>query len=143
MGATHTFNIPIAGVGATGLITGIAQTIAGSKTFQDDLYASSNILLTGAITSGSWAGNAITGLYGGTGYTTYTKGDLLVGAGSTFIKLNVGSNDYVLTASSTSSTGLTWSPTSATGITTLNSLTATSQTFEVGTAGTVFNISSI
>ena len=143
LGATHTFNIPIAGVGATGLITGIAQTIAGSKTFQDDLYASSNILLTGAITSGSWAGNAITELYGGTGYTSYTLGDILVGAGSTFIKLNVGSNDYVLTASSTSSTGLTWSPTSATGITTLNSLTATSQTFEVGTAGTVFNISSI
>jgi hypothetical protein len=142
-GSTHTFNIPIAGVGVTGLITGIGQTIAGSKTFQDDLYASANILLTGAITSGSWAGNAITGLYGGTGFSNYTKGDILVGAGSTFIKLNVGTNNYVLTASSSSATGLTWSPTAATGITTLNSLTSTSQTFEIGAAGTVFNISSI
>jgi len=46
--------------------------------------------------------------YGGLGYTSYTKGDLLVGAGSTFIKFNVGSNDYVLTADSTTSSGLKW-----------------------------------
>jgi hypothetical protein len=85
--------------------------------------------------------------YGGLGYTSYTKGDLLVGAGSTFIKLNVGSNDYVLTADSTSSSGLKWAVSTGgavgSGITTLNSLTATSQSFEVGTAGNVFNISSI
>ena len=85
--------------------------------------------------------------YGGLGYTSYTKGDLLVGAGSTFIKLNVGSNDYVLTADSTTSSGLKWAVSTGgavgSGITTLNSLTATSQSFEVGTAGNVFNISSI
>ena len=89
----------------------------------------------------------ISASYGGLGYTSYTKGDLLVGAGSTFIKLNVGSNDYVLTADSTTSSGLRWAVStggsSGSGITTLNSLTATSQTFEVGTAGNVFNISSI
>jgi hypothetical protein len=88
----------------------------------------------------------ISASYGGLGYTSYTKGDLLVGAGSTFIKLNVGSNDYVLTADSTTSSGLRWAVStggsSGSGITTLNSLTATSQTFEVGTAGNVFNISS-
>jgi len=85
----------------------------------------------------------ISASYGGLGYTSYTKGDLLVGAGSTFIKLNVGSNDYVLTADSTTSSGLRWAVSVGSGITTLNSLTATSQSFEVGTAGNVFNISSI
>ena len=44
------------------------------------------------------AGNAITAFYGGTGYTNYTKGDILVGAGSTFIILQPGSNDQVLRA---------------------------------------------
>jgi len=122
-GATHTFNIPIAGVGATGLITGIAQTIAGSKTFQDDLYAASNIVLTGAITSGSWAGNAITGLYGGTGYSSYTKGDLIVGAGTTFVKLPVGDDTYVLTANSTTSSGVAWTAASSIGSSTIGTPT--------------------
>ena len=92
--------------------------------------------------TGSWAGSTITGLYGGTGYTAYTKGDILVGAGGTFIKLGVGSDNTVLTASSSSATGLTWSPTANTGITTLNTLTATSQFFSTGTSGSSFNISS-
>ena len=92
--------------------------------------------------TGSWAGSTITGLYGGTGYTAYTKGDILVGAGGTFIKLGVGSDNTVLTASSSSATGLTWSPTAATGITTLNTLTATTQFFSTGTSGSGFNISS-
>jgi hypothetical protein len=50
----------------------------------------------------------ISASYGGVGYTSYTTGDLLVGAGSTFIKLNVGSNDYVLTADNTTPSGLKW-----------------------------------
>jgi hypothetical protein len=92
--------------------------------------------------TGSWAGSLITGLYGGTGYTAYTKGDILVGAGGTFIKLGVGSDNTVLTASSSSATGLTWSPTANTGITTLNTLTAATQFFSTGTSGSAFNISS-
>ena len=80
--------------------------------------------------------------YGGSGFTTYTKGDILVGVGSTFIKLNVGTNNYVLTANSSSATGLTWSPTSATGVTSINALTASIQYFSTGTSGSGFNISS-
>ena len=34
---THTFNIPIAGSGSTGLITTLAQTIAGAKTFSSSI----------------------------------------------------------------------------------------------------------
>jgi hypothetical protein len=90
-----------------------------------------------------WAGTLITALYGGTGYDTYTKGDILVGAGNTFIKLNVGTNNYVLTANSSSATGLTWSPTAAVGITTLNGINVVTQTLETGTSGAFFNISSV
>jgi hypothetical protein len=87
--------------------------------------------------TGSWAGSLITGLYGGTGYNSYTKGDILVGAGSSFIKLNVGTDNYVLTASSSSSTGLTWTTTAATGLTTLNGLSVGIQNLSFGYSGTV------
>ena len=102
----------------------------------------SSLTALGIITTGTWSGSTITAYYGGTGYNSYTKGDILVGAGNTFIKLNVGSDNFVLTASSTSATGLTWAQTAATGITTLNSLTSTQQYFATGTSGSGFNISS-
>ena len=60
------------------------------------------VLNNGVITTGSWSATAITAFYGGTGNTSYTLGDLLVGAGSTFIKLPVGINSYVLGADSSS-----------------------------------------
>ena len=143
-GSTHTFNIPIAGVGVTGLITGLSQTIDGSKTFTSDTIISSStssisvssgaLVITGGvgiggslftsssypssisgvvfnnnvITSGSWAGNLITAYYGGTGFNSYNKGDLLVGVGSTFVKLAAGTNNYVLAADSTTASGLKW-----------------------------------
>ena len=119
---------------------GIGQTLFTSPSYASSI--SGVVLSNGVITSGTWAGSTITAFYGGTGYNSYTKGDILVGAGNTFIKLNVGTDNYVLTASSTSATGLTWSPTSATGITTLNSLTANQQFFATGTSGSGFNISS-
>ena len=50
--STHTFNIPIAGSGSTGLITGIGQTIAGPKTFSSDLLVSSSTASTNS-TSGA------------------------------------------------------------------------------------------
>jgi len=41
-GSTHTFNIPIAGSGATGLVSTQSQTFAGVKTFSSDLIVSSS-----------------------------------------------------------------------------------------------------
>lgn len=143
-GSTHTFNIPIAGIGVTGLITGITQTIEGSKTFVSDtvissttsslststgalvvsggvgigrsLYTSSSyasslsgvVVDNGVITSGSWAGSLITGYYGGTGFNSYNKGDILVGSGNTFVKLPVGSDNFILAADNTTPSGLKW-----------------------------------
>ena len=85
----------------------------------------------------------ISASFGGLGYTTYTKGDLLVGAGSTFIKLNVGSNDYVLTADNTTASGIKWAPTGSGSGFTLNGLNANIQYLSSGTSGSGFNISSI
>jgi hypothetical protein len=60
------------------------------------------------ITSGTWAGNAVSAIYGGTGYTSYTKGDLLAGNGSTFVKLPVGTNNQYLISDSSTGSGLSW-----------------------------------
>ena len=68
----------------------------------------SSLTALGTITTGVWAGTLITALYGGTGFDTYTKGDLLVGTGSTFIKLPVGSQGQLLQAFSTASSGIAW-----------------------------------
>lgn len=148
-GSTHTFNIPIAGTGATGLVSTLAQSFAGIKTFTNDVVLSSStasistssgaltvtggvgiggslfvtsaanvsgiILNNSVITSGTWAGNTITAYYGGTGYNSYTKGDILVGSGNTFIKLPVGTNGYVLGADSSRPSGIGW--TTVTGVT--------------------------
>lgn len=141
-GSTHTFNIPLAGSGATGLVSTLSQTFAGAKTFSSNLSvtdatasistttgsfvasggvgiggslyvnSASNIsgvvLNSGIISTGVWAGTPVTSFYGGTGQSSYSKGDLLAGAGSTLSILPVGTNNYVLTADSSASTGLTW-----------------------------------
>ena len=148
-GSTHTFNIPIAGTGATGLVSTLAQSFAGIKTFTNDVVLSSStasistssgaltvtggvgiggslfvtsaanvsgiILDNSVITSGAWAGSTITAYYGGTGYNSYTKGDILVGSGNTFIKLPVGTDGYVLGADSSRPSGIGW--TTVTGVT--------------------------
>lgn len=52
--------------------------------------------------SGNWNGTAIGAIYGGTGQTTYTLGDLIYSsATNTLGKLSIGSNGTVLTSSGT------------------------------------------
>ena len=137
----------------TGYTSGIAyytdaNEITSSSSFTWDNGASvltlnnSTFSLSGStITSGTWAGSAISTLYGGTGLTNYTKGDLLVGLGGTLIKLPVGSNNYFLTADSSTDSGLNWiSGLATTGIISINSLDSTAQTLAVGTSGIKFNL---
>ena len=68
-GSTHTFNIPIAGSGSTGLITTLAQTIAGSKTFTSAL----NILDTTASTSTSNGALQVSGGVGISGRLSFNQ----------------------------------------------------------------------
>lgn len=104
-GSTHTFNIPIAGVGFTGLVSGIAQTFGGIKTFSEGLISSAGATIYGSLTLPN---SPLAGLYGGTGYTNYSTGDLLVGAGNSFVKLPVGTNGYVLSSHTAYPSGLGW-----------------------------------
>jgi hypothetical protein len=141
------------GTVGTGYTTGIAyytdaNDITSSSSFTWDSGTSvltlnnSTFSLTGStITSGDWAGNTISTLYGGTGLTNYTKGDLLVGLGGTLVVLPVGSNNYFLTADSSTDSGLNWvSGLATTGIISINNLDSTAQTLAIGTAGIKFNL---
>ena len=73
-----------------------------------NIFMGGNLSIGNSVIAGTWGGSAITGRYGGTGYTTYTKGDLLVGVGSTFIKLPVGSQGQLLQAFSSATSGVAW-----------------------------------
>ena len=125
VGYTHTFNIPIAGVGKTGLVSSLPQTLGGIKTFSDVLISSSGATIYGNLVLPD---NPLAYSYGGTGYTNYAKGDLLVGTGSSLLKLPVGSDNQVLTVDGTAATGLTWSNASASGTTTIGTPTDSSYT---------------
>jgi len=84
------------GIGGSLYVGGIGASISGLSVIQ------------GVVNQGTWAGSTITAFYGGTGFNTYTKGDILVGFGNTFIRQGVGSDNFVLTASATSPSGVTW-----------------------------------
>lgn len=140
----------------TGYTTGIAyytdaNNITSSSTLTWDAGSStlslsnSTLSLIGStIDSGTWAGNTISTLYGGTGLTSYTKGDILVGLGGTLVTLPLGTNNYFLTADSATDTGLNWvSGLATTGIVSINNLDSIAQTLAVGTSGTKFNIDSV
>jgi hypothetical protein len=70
----------------------IASTYAGQST----------ITTLGTIASGTWQGTTIGTIYGGTGNTSYSIGDLLVGAAANALnKLSIGTNGKVLQSNGT------------------------------------------
>ena len=70
----------------------------------DAAYIGQNTITTlGTIATGTWQGTAIASGYGGTGFSTYAKGDILyASAVNTLAKLTMGTvpDGYVLTAAS-------------------------------------------
>jgi hypothetical protein len=103
--------------------TGTAANITASS--NSTLTTLSALSLPGSQVSGNISGNAanVTGTVaianGGTGQTTAvaafdalapttTKGDLIVSDGADNVRLAVGTNAYVLTADSTTATGVKW-----------------------------------
>jgi hypothetical protein len=143
-----TFDASSGAFGATSvnILSGQAYSIGGnsvlSATSLGTGVTNSYLTALGTITTGVWAGTLITGLYGGTGYNSYTKGDILVGAGSTFIKVNVGTDNFVLVADATTASGVKWNSIAGLSITSVNGLTESAQFFSTGTSGTGFNIAS-
>lgn len=61
---------------------GSAVTISYNTVGASPLAGSSSITTVGTISSGTWQGTAIAAIYGGTGQTTYTTGDLLYASSS-------------------------------------------------------------
>lgn len=105
-------------VASTSTSTG-ALIVTGGVGIGDSLYTSPTspdsisgvILNNSVITSGSWAGSVITSRYGGTGFSTFNKGDLLVGDANSFLnRLPVGDDRSVLIGSSYSGYGISWQP---------------------------------
>jgi hypothetical protein len=127
---------------ASGLVYKINNTAVLSASSLGTGVTNSSLTAVGTITTGTWAGSLITALYGGTGYSSYTKGDVLVGVGNTFVKLGVGTDNFVLTADNTTASGVKWTSVAGLSITSVNGLTASAQFFSTGTSGTGFNISS-
>jgi hypothetical protein len=123
------FNVATGSFGATSvnIFAGQSYSIDSNNVLSSSSLGTgvtnSSLTALGTIKSGIWAGTAITPFYGGTGFISYTKGDLLVGAGSTIIKHPVGSNSYVLVSDSNSASGVTWSEASAVGSSTIGNPT--------------------
>ena len=66
-------------------------------------YVGQNTITTlGTISSGTWQGTTISTIYGGTGNTSYSIGDLLVGAADNALnKLSIGTTGKVLQSNGT------------------------------------------
>ena len=85
-------------VGTADRITANANSIDIAST-----YVGQNTITTlGTITTGTWQGSVIAALYGGTGHSSYSIGDLLVASGaSTLSKLTVGTSGKILQSNGT------------------------------------------
>jgi hypothetical protein len=91
-GLTYTSGV-IDIVGTSGRISVSADAIDISTS-----YVGQNTITTlGTVTTGTWQGSTLTYAYGGTGQTTYSKGDLLyASASNTLSKLTAGTNGQTL-----------------------------------------------
>ena len=107
-------------IGTFQQVTDTGNTTSNTVQFQNSitsLTASGNVLVTGNVTASKFYGDGLgltslnasninsgtlSNAYGGTGFTSYSQGDLLVGTGtgSNLKKLTKGNANYVLTVNS-------------------------------------------
>ena len=101
-GTTNVINSTV----STGINSG-ALVVTGGVGIGGSLFTATSVpssvsgvvLSNNFITSGTWSGSLITSLYGGTGFNSYTVGDLLVAStGTSLAKLAAGSTNFVLTS---------------------------------------------
>ncbi len=113
---------------ATGAAIAYSKLTLTGSIVNADINASaavaySKLNLSASIVSTDIASAGIDAAHGGTGNTSYTKGDILVASGSTTLtKLAVGSNGQGLIADSAQTTGVKWSPVLANPMTTLGDI---------------------
>ena len=85
-------------IGTADRITANANSIDIASTY----VGQSTITTLGTITTGTWQGSVIAALYGGTGQSSYSVGDLLVASGASALsKLTVGTNGKILQSNGT------------------------------------------
>ena len=109
-------DVPVFAVNAQGQLTSVTNTpisINGNQITSGTVgsaYISGSytgITGVGTLTAGTWNGSTITEIYGGTGQSSYTAGDLLYATGSSALsKLAIGSSTFIL-ASNGSAPGWT------------------------------------
>lgn len=119
--AGRAYSIPDAGGDAKFALTGTGVTHAagaavysdGSKMMVSAAGSSGQPLLSNGASAPAYGNLAAAN--GGTGQTSFTKGDVLVGFNSTTLnKLAVGTDGYVLTADTASTNGVKWASAAAT-----------------------------
>jgi hypothetical protein len=111
--STSSGSLVISGIAGTAATTGLTYTNGvlqiGTDGTSIDINGSGNLEITstwagqtaittvGTITTGTWHGNTVTEGYGGTGQTSYAKGDILyASATNTLSKLTAGTDGMVL-----------------------------------------------
>jgi trimeric autotransporter adhesin len=89
------------GTDSSSVAFGAGGTVAYTNVSSlSSLTSASSLATVGTITSGTWNGTTLASGYGGTGFTTYTTGDLIYSSASnTLSKLGVGSTGQILTVS--------------------------------------------
>lgn len=106
----------------------------------------SGITGVGTLVSGNWNGSNIPTAFGGSGVSSFTPYSVICGgltsSGNLQNVSGIGTSGQVLMSNGASALP-TWQSIPSSGITSLNTLTASTQTFATGTSGSDFNISSV
>jgi len=85
--ATSASQLSRLGIGSAGQLLGISGGVPAWETYA----GTSAIVTVGTLASGTWNATAITEVYGGTGQTSWTTGDIPYASGSnTLAKLGIG-----------------------------------------------------
>jgi hypothetical protein len=91
------------------------STIAGTYIVRADYGGQASINTVGTLGAGTWQASTIATTYGGTGVSSYSKGDIVLGSASGSLeKLSVGSTAYALKADGNSTAA--WSVQDASSI---------------------------
>ena len=108
-GLIGTPDIEVGNIDASGSYKISGEDVLDSTTLGIGVIQSS-LETVGTITAGVWNATTIDPSYGGTGQTSYTKGQILAADTTTTLsKIDVGTDGQVLTADSSSPSGIKWS----------------------------------
>lgn len=97
-------SITLTSTGSTNVTLPTSGTLVNSA-----VTTLSSLASIGTVTTGVWQGTAVAAGFGGTSFSTYTKGDILCASGSTTLtKLAVAADGLVVTADAASTCGVKW-----------------------------------